>query len=55
MFFISENPEFTVNIPYGAFDKKIFYPQDVDGLFHGENRDFHTTYYGEIISAYIVQ
>lgn len=114
---VEKNPEFTVNIPYGAFDKKIlgicgtksgrdidkikelnltfetpeiisvpaikelpltlecrviykqkqdaqaiteenkkiFYPQDVDGLFHGENRDFHTTYYGEIISAYIVQ
>ncbi|WP_312355565.1 flavin reductase family protein [Aminipila sp.] len=111
------NPEFTINIPYGDFDKAIlgacgtksgrtadkikdlnltletpnnisvhgikelpltleckvvykqkqderevtkenkhtFYPKDVDGAFHGANRDFHTAYYGEIVSAYIIE
>lgn len=111
------NPEFTVNIPIGEFDRKILgicgtksgrtidkvselnlsleepesvsvpgikefpltleckviykqkqdqneipeeilkacYPQDVDGSFHGANRDFHTAYYGEIVSAYIIE
>lgn len=114
---LEKNPEFTINIPYGAFDKKIlgicgtksgreidkikelnltletpnnvsvpaikelpltlecrvvykqkqdecavteenkkiFYPQDVDSSFHGANKDFHTAYYGEIVSAYIIQ
>lgn len=35
--------------------KKVFYPQDVDSSYHGANKDFHTAYYGEIISAYIVE
>lgn len=110
---LEKNPEFTINIPYGVFDKKIlgicgtksggeidkikelnltletsntisvpgikelpltlecrviykqkqdeheiteehknkFYPQDVDGA----NKDFHTAYYGEILSAYIIE
>ena len=114
---LEANPEFTINVPYGAFDKKIlgicgtksgrdmdkvkelgltletpeivsvpaikelpltleckvvykqkqdehaiteenrkaFYPQDVDGSFHGANRDFHTAYYGEIVRAYIIE
>lgn len=114
---LEKNPEFTINIPYGAFDKKIlgicgtksghtfdkikelnltleqpdyisvpaikelpltlecrviykqvqdprqiteenkntFYPQDVDSAFHGANKDFHTAYYGEIVSAYIIE
>lgn len=114
---LDKNPEFTVNIPIGTFDKKILgicgtksghntdkiselnlsleepksisvpgikelpltleckviykqkqdkneikeeilkdcYPQDVDGSFHGANRDFHTAYYGEIVSAYIIE
>jgi len=113
---LEQNPEFTINIPYGDFDKKIlgvcgtrtgrttdkinelnltletpnvisvpgikelpltlecrviykkkqdeqtiteenktkFYPQDVDGSFHGANKDYHTAYYGEIVSAYII-
>jgi flavin reductase (DIM6/NTAB) family NADH-FMN oxidoreductase RutF len=34
---------------------KVCYPQDVDGSFHGANRDFHTAYYGEIVSAYIIE
>ena len=111
---LEKNPEFTINVPCGAFDKKIlgvcgtksgrdmdkirelgltleaprvisvpgirelpltlecrvvyrqkqdrnaiaeeyrrmFYPQDIDGSFHGANRDFHIAYYGEIVSAY---
>ncbi len=114
---LEKNPEFTINIPHGSFDKKILgicgtksghtidkikelnltlvtpnrvsvpaiselpltlecrviykqkqdereiteenkkmcYPQDVDSSFHGANRDFHTAYYGEIVSAYIIE
>lgn len=114
---LDKNPEFTINIPLGAFDKKIlgycgtksghtnqkieelsltleepevisvpgikelpltlecrviykqkqdasaisdennekFYPQDVDGSFHGANKDYHTAFYGEIVKAYIIQ
>lgn len=114
---LDKNPEFTINIPVGAFDKKILgvcgtksghtidkietlgltlepsnliavpgikelpltlecrviykqeqdknaiteennmkcYPQDVDSSFHGANRDYHTAYYGEIVSAYIIE
>lgn len=114
---LEKNPEFTINIPYGEYDKKIiavcgtksghtadkfkelslteepplhisvpgikelpltlecrvvytqtqdpaaispedraaFYPQDVDGSFHGANRDYHTAYYGEIVGAYLAE
>ena len=36
-------------------NQKRFYPQDVDGTFHGEKRDVHTAYYGEIVDAYIIK
>ena len=36
-------------------DKEKFYPQDVESNFHGANKDFHTMYYGEIVSAYIIE
>ncbi|MGN6714983.1 flavin reductase family protein [Anaerocolumna jejuensis] len=114
---LEKNPEFTINIPYGSYNKKIlgfcgtksghetdkigelgltletpdkisvpaikelpltlecrvvykqkqaenevteenrkaFYPQDVDSSFHGANRDYHTAFYGEIVSAYIIE
>ena len=114
---LDKNPEFTVNIPFGEFNKKIlgvcgskcgrnldkiaeagltlvdsemvsvpavkelpltleckivyqqkqelpaifedyrtkFYPQDVDGSAVGANRDAHIAYYGEIVSAYIIE
>ncbi|WP_394523457.1 flavin reductase family protein [Lacrimispora sp. JR3] len=114
---LDKNSEFTINIPYGDFDKKILgicgtetghsvdkiqklnltlvdsdevsvpaikelpltlecrvvykqkqdehailekykkecYPQDVDGSFHGANRDYHTAYYGEIVKAYLIE
>jgi flavin reductase (DIM6/NTAB) family NADH-FMN oxidoreductase RutF len=114
---LDKNPEFTINIPHGSFDKKILgfcgtksghlidkvkelnltltepnkisvpsikelpltleckviykqeqdkneikeeikkinYPQDVDSTFHAANKDFHTAYYGEIVSAYIIK
>ena len=114
---LEKNPEFTINIPIGEFNKKIlgvcgtksghatdkikeldlslespnvisvpgikelpltlecrviykqkqdekevteenknkFYPQDVESSFHGSNRDYHTAYYGEIVSAYIIE
>jgi flavin reductase (DIM6/NTAB) family NADH-FMN oxidoreductase RutF len=32
-----------------------FYPQDVESTFHGSNRDLHTAYWGEIVSAYIAE
>lgn len=35
--------------------KAKFYPQAVESSFCGSNRDFHTAYYGEIVSAYIIQ
>lgn len=114
---LEENPEFTISIPFGEFDKKIlgicgtksgkdtdkfkianlteeepeiisvpgikelpltleckvvykqtqnpeeitkennekFYPQNVESNFHGANKDYHTAYYGEIVSAYIIE
>lgn len=114
---LDQNPEFTISIPYGDFDKKTlvfcgvksgretdkiaelgltleppstisvpgirelpltlecrviykqtqdpaavtpannkkFYPADVDGSFHSNNRDYHTAYYGEIVAAYIIE
>lgn len=118
---LEENPEFTINIPYGSSDKQLnkqilgfcgtrsgrdvdkaralnltlepscqisvpgirefpltleckvvykqeqdkhaipeetrkrCYPEDVDSSFHGANRDYHTAFYGEIVSAYIIQ
>ena len=112
---LSKNPEFTINIPVGAFDRsilgkagttsghdgdkieklgltledsevisvpgikelpltlecKVLYqkdqdlsdipkdinadPQNVDGSFHGANRDSHTAYYAEIVAAYIIK
>ncbi|MDQ0203644.1 flavin reductase family protein [Pectinatus haikarae] len=114
---LAKNPEFTINIPHGDFNKKIlgfcgtksgrdvdkiealnltleapeiiavpavrelpltlecraiyvqkqdehaiaqetkkkYYPQDVDSFFYDANKDFHTVYYGEIVSAYIIE
>ena len=114
---LDKNPEFTVNIPFGDYNKKILgvcgskcgrnldkiteagltlvdseiisvpavkelpltlecrivyqqkqdlpalieayrtkcYPQDVDGAAVGANRDAHIAYYGEIVSAYILE
>lgn len=34
---------------------KIHYPQDVDSSFSGSNKDSHIAYYGEIVSAYIIE
>lgn len=36
-------------------NEKKFYPQDVASEYHGANRDHHTAYYGEIVSAYIIE
>lgn len=114
---LEKNPEYTINIPIGEFDKKIlgvcgtksgytndkvkelkltletpdiidvpaikefpltleckviykqkqdenkiteenknkYYPKDVESSFCGANKDFHTAYYGEIVSAYIIE
>lgn len=114
---LEKNPEFTINIPYGSFDKKIlgfcgtksgrdidklkelnltletpdkisvpaikelpltleckvvyqqkqdeqriteenrkaFYPQEVDSFYPGANKDYHTVFCGEIVSAYIIE
>ncbi|MFP5493489.1 flavin reductase family protein [Parvimonas sp. G1641] len=35
--------------------KEKNYPKDVPGDFYGANRDYHTAYYGEIVSAYIIE
>lgn len=35
--------------------KNTFYPQEVDGSFHGANKDVHTEYIGEIVDAYIIR
>ena len=32
-----------------------FHPQNVDSYYHLANKDFHTAYYGEIVSAYIIE
>ena len=106
---LDENPEFTINVPIGDFDKKIIgfcgtkSGRDVDKIKHlgltleepeiisvpgikqlpltlewrviykqeqdknviqpkviiyvksGNNKDFHTSYFGEIVSAYIIE
>ena len=115
---LDANPEFTVNIPVGAFDRKIIgicgaksgrdidkvkeagltlvepevisvpgikefpltfecrvlyrqlqdlselrndalradlYPQDIEGTAVGANRDPHVTYFGEVVSSYIIE
>lgn len=31
-----------------------YYPQDVEGTYHGSNRDYHIAYYGEIVNAYLI-
>jgi len=36
-------------------NNQAYYPQDVDSSFHGANKDYHTAYYGEIVSAYIIE
>ena len=36
-------------------NKTKYYPHDVDGSFHGANKDYHIAYYGEIVSSYIVE
>lgn len=114
---LDKNPEFTINIPLGSFDKSIlgicgsksgrdmdkmkelgltleegkqisvpalkefpltlecrviyqqkqdetaiteenkqkFYPPNTNGSSHSNNGDYHTAYYGEIVSAYIME
>lgn len=32
-----------------------FYPQDVDSLSTGSNKDTHVAYYGEIVNAYVIK
>lgn len=36
-------------------NKEKFHPQDVDSSFPMANKDYHTAYYGEIVSAYIIE
>lgn len=36
-------------------NREKFYPQDVDSSNPRANRDYHTAYYGEIVSAYIIE
>jgi len=46
-----EDPE-VISVP-GIRDK--MYPQDIDGSFCMANRDAHTAYIGEIITAYRIR
>ena len=32
-----------------------YYPQDVESSFHGNSRDYHIAYYGEIVNAYLIK
>lgn len=34
---------------------KKYYPEAEEAIFAGEKRDFHYAYYGEIVSAYIIE
>lgn len=36
-------------------NREKFYPQDVDSLFTGSNKDTHVAYYGEIVNAYVIE
>ena len=45
-------PQIRSEIPPDLLQK--FYPQDVESTFCGSNRDLHTAYYGEIVSAYLI-
>ena len=40
-------------IPKEIMEKN--YPENVSGEFYGANMDYHTAYYGEIVSAYIIE
>lgn len=40
-------------LPEAIFNR--YYPQDVDGLDPGKNRDYHIAYYAEIVNAYIIE
>lgn len=35
--------------------KEKNYPENVSGEFYGANKDYHTAYYGEIVSSYIIE
>ncbi|WP_085829653.1 flavin reductase family protein [Collinsella vaginalis] len=35
--------------------REKMYPQDVDGSYHGANRDAHTVYVGEIVASYLIK
>ena len=35
--------------------REKFYPQDVDSLSTGSNKDTHVAYYGEIVNAYVIK
>lgn len=36
-------------------NKEMFHPQDVDSSNPMANKDYHTAFYGEIVSAYIIE
>lgn len=35
--------------------RAVLYPQDIDGAAVGANRDAHVTYFGEVLSSYIIE
>ena len=83
---LEKNPEFTVNVPYGAFDPKILgvcgsksgrdmdkakelgltlvdpevilkehYPSEKPTPFGGSLENYHYAFYGQIVSAYMIE
>lgn len=36
-------------------NRLVHYPEDVDSSYHSANKDYHIAYYGEIVSAYIIE
>jgi len=50
---IYKQPQVLSHIPHEYLNR--FYPDNVDVTYHGENKDLHIAYYGEIVNAYIIE
>ena len=46
-------PQELSSIPQAILDH--YYPQNIDGIDPGKNRDRHVAYYGQIVSAYLIE
>lgn len=60
---LDSNPEFTINMPVGDYDKRIIRVcggksgRDIDKVMrnHDTDKDNHIIYFGEIVDAYVVE